>query len=62
MSEAVWIDVCPAYGGTGQVEAIDERGRRHCDIPKTLGVFKSFGVCNGTGKMLIVKKLRKKGK
>jgi DnaJ-class molecular chaperone len=54
-SEALWHDTCPICGGTGQIETTKDRKTGN-DIALICDA------CNGKGTILIVKKIRKKGK
>lgn len=54
-SEAVWTDICPVCLGSGKMESHNKRlkeiqGPTVCEC------------CNGKGTILVVKKLRKRGK
>ena len=55
MGEAVWQDICPVCNGTGQLQTKDRKGQ-------VIHILTVCEACNGKGTILIVKKLRKKGK
>lgn len=57
-SEAIWQDICPCCEGTGQIGIW--RGPRRPHI-KQIGKEETLkcDACNGTGKILICKKIRK---
>ena len=54
--EAVFLDICPICDGKGKVENVLFKRS------KAAGENIKCEVCNGTGKIVIVKKFRKRGK
>ena len=54
-SECIWNTTCPVCGGTGQIETTNDRKTGN-------GVPIKCDACDGKGIILLVKKIRKKGK
>jgi DnaJ-class molecular chaperone len=59
MGEAVWQVICPACEGSGQLATIKRYKQSAATSVKEPTPCE---VCNGTGKIMIVKHLRKKGR